>query len=52
MAPGVTSERTWSTSALAAEAADEAPRAAMMAAPRLPTVSQNGPCSQGRSLMT
>jgi hypothetical protein len=28
----------WSIAALAADAADDAPRAAMMAAPRLPTV--------------
>jgi len=37
---------------LAAEAADEAPRAAMMDAPRFPTVSQNGPCNQASSLIT
>jgi len=37
---------------LAAEAAEEAPRAAMMAAPRLPTVSQKAPWSQAVSVMT
>ncbi|MOA59663.1 hypothetical protein D3C78_1843400 [compost metagenome] len=33
--------RMWSMAALAAEAADDRPRAAMMAAPRLPTVGRN-----------
>ncbi|MCY1377359.1 hypothetical protein D9M71_841080 [compost metagenome] len=32
---------TWSMAALAAEAADDRPRASMMAAPRLPTVGRN-----------
>ena len=32
---------TWSMAALAAEAADEAPRASMIAAPRLATVGMN-----------
>src|ERR671929_875649 len=32
-----TQSRTWSIAALAAEAADEAPRASMISAPRLPT---------------
>ena len=31
----------WSTAALAADAADEAPRASMIAAPRLATVGMN-----------
>jgi hypothetical protein len=30
--------RTWSIAALAADAADDSPRASMIAAPRLPTV--------------
>ena len=33
--------RTWSTAALAADAAEESPRASMTAAPRLPTVGMN-----------
>ena len=33
--------RMWSMAALAAEAADDKPRASMMAAPRLPTVGMN-----------
>src|SRR5690606_17751822 len=33
-----TQSRTWSMAALAAEAAEDRPRASMMAAPRLPTV--------------
>ena len=32
--------RMWSMAALAAEAAEDTPRAAMMAAPRLPTVGR------------
>ena len=32
-----TQSRTWSIAALAADAADEAPRASMTSAPRLPT---------------
>src|SRR3954469_9468565 len=35
----------WSTAALAAEAAEEAPRASMMAAPRLATVGMNSSAS-------
>jgi hypothetical protein len=31
----------WSIAALAAEAAEDKPRASMMAAPRLPTVGKN-----------
>src|SRR6188474_143398 len=34
-------ERMWSTAALAADAADDAPRASMIAAPRLATVGMN-----------
>ena len=41
--------RTWSTAALAAEAAEEAPRASMMAAPRCCTVGMNLPSSQAWS---
>ncbi|KAG1300942.1 hypothetical protein G6F63_016842 [Rhizopus arrhizus] len=33
-----TQSRTWSMAALAAEAAEDEPRASMIAAPRLPTV--------------
>ncbi len=33
--------RTWSIAALAADAADDRPRASMIAAPRLPTVGRN-----------
>ena len=36
-----TQSRTWSIAALAAEAAEEAPRASMIAAPRLPTLGRN-----------
>jgi hypothetical protein len=43
---------TWSTAALAAEAADEAPRASMMAAPRLATVGMNSSASHFSSLTT
>ena len=35
--------RMWSTAALAADAADDAPRASMMAAPRLATVGMYVP---------
>ena len=35
-----TQSRTWSIAALAADAADDRPRASMIAAPRLPTVGQ------------
>ena len=33
--------RMWSMAALAADAAEDKPRASMMAAPRLPTVGKN-----------
>ena len=36
-------ERMWSTAALAADAADDAPRASMIAAPRLATVGMYVP---------
>src|SRR5215475_11412177 len=36
-----TQSRTWSIAAFAAEAADDRPRASMIAAPRLPTVGMN-----------
>ena len=36
-----TQERTWSMAALAADAAEDAPRASMIAAPRLATVGMN-----------
>ena len=36
-----TQSRTWSMAALAAEAADDRPRASMIAAPRLPTLGMN-----------
>src|SRR3954449_11952180 len=42
-------DRMWSTAALAAEAADEAPRASMIAAPRLATVGMNVPSTQAWS---
>ena len=42
-------ERMWSTAALAADAADEAPRASMMAAPRLATVGMYVPSTQAWS---
>merc|ERR1719439_554365 len=35
--------RLWAKHAFAADAADEDPRASMMAAPRLPTVGMNSP---------
>src|SRR5690242_16557001 len=41
---------TWSMAALAAEAAEEAPRASMMAAPRLATVGMKSFSSQAWSL--
>ena len=50
--PGVWRSRTWSIAALAAEAADDRPRAAMIAAPRLPTVGRNSFSSQASSPMT
>ena len=43
--------RMWSMAALAAEAADDRPRAAMMAAPRLPTVGRNTSLFQTWSLI-
>ena len=39
----------WSMAALAADAADEAPRASMIAAPRLATVGMNVPSTQSWS---
>src|SRR3954451_16430632 len=41
----------WSTAAFAAEAAEEAPRASMMAAPRLATVGMNVSAIQASSSM-
>ncbi len=43
---------TWSMAALAAEAADDRPRASMMAAPRLPTVGRNTSLFQAWSLIS
>ncbi|MCY1372273.1 hypothetical protein D9M69_594700 [compost metagenome] len=43
--------RMWSMAALAAEAADDRPRASMMAAPRLPTVGRNTSLFQTWSLI-
>ena len=43
---------TESMAALAADAADESPRASMMAAPRFCTVVRNSPWSQASSSMT
>jgi hypothetical protein len=43
--------RMWSMAALAAEAADDRPRAAMMAAPRLPTVGRKVLAFQSWSLI-
>src|ERR1700712_1337019 len=40
---------TWSMAALAADAADEEPRASMMAAPRFCTVGMKSPSSQAWS---
>ena len=40
---------TWSMAALAADAAEDAPRASMMAAPRLATVGMNVPVSHSWS---
>ena len=42
-------ERMWSTAALAADAADDAPRASMIAAPRLATVGMNVPSTHSWS---
>ena len=44
-----TQEFTWSMAAFAADAAEEAPRASMMAAPRLATVGMNVPRSHSQS---
>src|SRR5512134_136022 len=44
-----TQSRMWSMAALAALAAEEAPRASMMAAPRLPTVGMYVPLYQASS---
>ena len=46
-----TQSRTWSIAALAADAADDAPRASMMAAPRLPTVGRKVSRFQTSSLI-
>ena len=43
--------RMWSIAALAAEAAEDTPRAAMMAAPRLPTVGKKVLAFQSWSLI-
>ena len=43
--------RMWSIAALAAEAADDRPRASMMAAPRLPTVGMKVSRFQASSLI-
>src|ERR1700748_1098189 len=48
----LTHVRTWSTAALAADAADEAPRASMIAAPRLATVGMKAFSTQAWSLTT
>src|SRR5690606_30003685 len=47
-----TQSRMWSMAALAAEAAEDRPRASMMAAPRLPTVGMKVSRFQAWSLMT
>src|SRR3954453_20765512 len=47
-----THECTWSMAALAADAADEAPRASMIAAPRLATVGMNVSRTQASSPTT
>ena len=44
--------RTWSMAALAADAADDRPRASMIAAPRLPTVGRNTLRFQSSSLIS
>src|SRR3954463_5045251 len=49
-APSV-QDRMWSMAALAADAADEAPRASMMAAPRLATVGMKPSVSQPRATL-
>ena len=43
--------RLWPSAALAAEAADDRPRASMIAAPRLPTVGRNTSLFQTSSLI-
>ena len=43
--------RMWSMAALAADAADDRPRASMMAAPRLPTVGRKVSAFQTWSLI-
>ena len=43
--------RMWSMAAFAADAADDTPRAAMMAAPRLPTVGRKVLAFQSWSLI-
>src|SRR5690606_25894437 len=47
-----TQSRMWSMAALAADAAEDKPRASMMAAPRLPTVGINVSRFQASSLMS
>src|ERR1700680_1346029 len=44
--------RTWSIAAFAADAADDNPRASMIAAPRFCTVGMNAPSIQAWSLMS
>ena len=44
-----TQSRTWSIAALAADAADDRPRASMIAAPRLPTFGMNSSAFQASS---
>src|SRR5690606_2145097 len=46
-----TQSRMWSMAALAAEAAEDRPRASMMAAPRLPTVGMNTSWFEASALM-
>src|SRR6478736_9864016 len=47
-----TQSRTWSMAALAAEAAEDAPRASMIAAPRLATVGMKSSASHFSSFTT
>ena len=49
---GVVSERTVSRTALAADAADDSPRASMIAAPRFCTVEMNPPSNHSVSVIT
>jgi len=42
----------WLTAAVAAEAAEDEPRASMIAAPRLPTVGMNSSASHASSVIT